>query len=98
MPTSEEPVAIVTTQKMYELLVQMDGKLTTAIAEVASGQSTLRDHETRLREIEQREDLSRRMGEVEVTLKAVQQRLWAFPSIAGLAAIVAIVIAISDKL
>lgn len=98
MPTSEDPVAVVTTQKMYELLVQMDSKLTTAIAEVASDQTTLRDHETRLREIEQREDLSRRMGEVEVTLKTVQQRLWAFPSIAGLAAIVAIVIAISDKL
>ena len=96
MPETEG--AFVSTAQMYALLVQMDGKLSTLTNEVSNGALTIRDHETRIREIEQREDLSRRVGEIEATMKSVQQRLWAFPSIAGLAAIVAIIVAISDKL
>ena len=88
----------VSTAQMYGLLLQMDHKLNTLTSEVAGGASTIRDHETRIREIEAREDLSRRVAEIEATMKSVQQRLWAFPSIAGLAAIVAIVVSVSDKL
>ena len=95
MPENEG--AFVSTAQMYALLVQMDGKLSTLTNEVSNGALTIRDHETRIREIEQREDLSRRVGEIEVALKAIQQRIWAFPSLAGLIAAVALVAAFSDK-
>lgn len=88
---------VVTSGQMYHLLLQIDGKLNTLTGEVATGAHTIRDHEARIREIEQREDLSRRVSEIEATVKSVQQRLWAFPSIAGLTAIVAIVVSLSDK-
>jgi hypothetical protein len=88
---------VVTTATMYGLLLSMDHKLNTLQAEVSGGALTIRDHETRIREIEAREDLTRRVGEIEVNLKAIQQRLWAFPSLAGLIAAVALVAAFSDK-
>ncbi len=97
MPDNEVGVTV-TTAQMYGLLLSMDHKLNNLQSEVSGGATTIRDHETRIREIEQREDLSRRVSEIEVNLKAIQQRLWAFPSLAGLAAVVALVIAISDKL
>ena len=56
------------------------------------------DHEARLRSIEQREDLSRRVGQMETTLRALQQRVWAFPSLAGLAAVIAIVVALAERI
>jgi len=95
MPETEG--AFVSTAQMYALLVQMDGKLSTLTSEVSNGALTIHDHETRIREIEQREDLSRRVTEIEATMKAIQQRLWAFPSLAGLIAAVALVAAFSDK-
>lgn len=93
----DENGVVVTSGQMYHLLLQIDGKLNTLTGEVATGAGAIRDHETRIREIEQREDLSRRVAEIEATMKSVQQRLWAFPSIAGLTAIVAIVVSLSDK-
>lgn len=88
----------VTTAQMYALLQTIDAKLTSLTGEVSVGSTAIRDHEARIREIEQRGDLSRRVAEIEATMKSVQQRLWAFPSIAGLAAIIAIVVALSDRL
>ncbi len=93
----DENGVIVTTTQMYALLLDMNKTLGEVRLETSSGAVTVRDHETRIREIEQREDLSRRVAEIEATMKSVQQRLWAFPSIAGLTAIVAIVVSLSDK-
>lgn len=96
MPENDGPV-VVTQAHIYELLLGLDHKLNTLQAEVSGGALTIRDHETRIREIEQREDLSRRVTEIEAAMKAIQQRLWAFPSLAGLIAAVALVAAFSDK-
>ena len=96
MPENDGPV-VVTQAHIYELLLGLDSKVSAIVTKVDGGAETIRDHETRIREIEQREDLSRRVTEIEATMKSVQQRLWAFPSIAGLTAIVAIVVSLSDK-
>ena len=96
MPENDGPV-VVTQARIYELLLGLDSKVSAIVAKVAGGAETIRDHETRIREIEQREDLSRRVTEIEATMKAIQQRLWAFPSLAGLIAAVALVAAFSDK-
>ena len=96
MSENDGPV-VVTQARIYELLLGLDSKVSAIVAKVDGGAETIRDHETRIREIEQREDLSRRVTEIEATMKAIQQRLWAFPSLAGLIAAVALVAAFSDK-
>ena len=96
MPDNDGPV-VVTQAHIYELLLGLDSKVNAIVSKVDGGAETIRDHETRIREIEQREDLSRRVTEIEATMKAIQQRLWAFPSLAGLIAAVALVAAFSDK-
>ena len=96
MPENDGPV-VVTQARIYELLLGLDHKVSSIVAKVDGGEETIHDHETRIREIEQREDLSRRVTEIEATMKAIQQRLWAFPSLAGLIAAVALVAAFSDK-
>ena len=96
MPENDGPV-VVTQARIYELLLGLDSKVSAIVAKVDGSAETIRDHETRIREIEQREDLSRRVTEIEATMKAIQQRLWAFPSLAGLIAAVALVAAFSDK-
>ena len=96
MPENDGPV-VVTQAHIYELLLGLDSKVNAIVSKVDGAAETIHDHETRIREIEQREDLSRRVAEIEATMKAIQQRLWAFPSLAGLIAAVALVAAFSDK-
>lgn len=104
MPESIPSGVIITAESMYRLLLQIDSKVN-ALQSVASAEAaTVRDHEQRIREIEAREDLTHQVANVEVevkdlqqSLKALQQRIWAFPSLAGIIAAVALVAAFSDK-
>lgn len=88
---------VVTPEEMYRLLSRIDQTVTRISHAVDSLDDRVADHEARLRVIEQREDLSRRVGEIETHLRSVQQRVWAFPSLAGLAAVIAIVVALADR-
>ena len=83
---------VVTSGQMYALLLSIDARLTTVISKVDGGADTIRDHEARIREIEQREDLSRRVTEIEGSLKSLQQKVWAVPSASVLIAAAALVI------
>lgn len=101
---SDENGVVVTSGQMYHLLLQIDGKLNTLTGEVATGAGTIRDHEARIREIEQREDLTRRVAEIEAAMAkqsaqidGLKRLLYAIPSVAVLTAIVAIVVSLSDK-
>ena len=101
---SDETGVIVTTTQMYALLLSMNQTLSEVRTEVSSGAVTVRDHETRIREIEQREDLTRRVTEMESALArqseqidGLKRLLYALPSVAVLTAIVAIVVSLSDK-
>jgi uncharacterized protein Yka (UPF0111/DUF47 family) len=84
----------VTTEEMFQLLRRIDATVTRISTAVDSLDDRVADHEARLRVIEQREDLSRRVGEIESRLSAVQSRVWAFPSLAGVAAVVAVAVAL----
>ncbi len=88
---------VVTPEEMYRLLTRIDTTVTRISQAVESLDDRVADHEARLRVIEQREDLSRRVGDIETRLHSVQSRIWAFPSLAGLAAVIAIVVAIADR-
>jgi len=85
---------VVTQEQMYALLIRIDSTVQQLLATVDSIDDRVADHEARLRVIEQREDLGRRVGLMETQLRAVQQRVWAFPSLAGVAAIVAVAVAL----
>jgi Tfp pilus assembly protein PilN len=88
---------VVSQEQMFRLLMKIDSSLSQLINTVDTIDDRVADHEARLRSIEQREDLSRRVAEMETTLQSVQQRVWAFPSLAGVAAVIAILVAISDR-
>ena len=84
----------VSTEEMFALLRRIDATVTRISTAVDSLDDRVADHEARLRVIEQREDLSRRVGEIESRLQATQARVWAFPSLAGIAAVVAVAVAL----
>lgn len=91
----------ITTQQMYELLLEVDRKVTGMVAEHRSQATRLNDHEERLRAIEAEEDLSRRIGDLEADIKAMtaqledmKRRLWAIPSASVIIAAAAIILTI----
>lgn len=90
--------AVITTQQMFETLQRIDTTLAAMVKSLESLDDRVADHEARLRSIEQREDLSRRVGELEEHLDNIKQRVWAFPSLAGVAAVIAIVVALADRI
>lgn len=89
---------VVTPEEMYRVLTRIDATVTRINAAVDSLDDRVADHEARLRVIEKREDMGRRVGDIESKLQATQARVWAFPSIAGVAAVVAIVVALAERI
>ena len=83
-PTDPHGVRI-TQREIYDRLVMIDEKVT-------------RLTEARILEAERREDLAKRIDEIESTLKSLQVRVLAWPSLAGVAAIVAIIVAVVPRL
>lgn len=89
----------ITPQQMYELLLQVDRKVT-AMGEQHTAQSRqLSDHEDRLRMIEAEGDLSRRIADLEGDIKTMSQqmedmkkRLWAIPGASAIIAAAAVIL------
>lgn len=75
----------ITQREIYDKLVDIDNKVT-------------RLTEARALEAERREDLAKRIDEIESTLKSLQVRVLAWPSLAGVAAIVAIIVAVVPRI
>jgi septal ring factor EnvC (AmiA/AmiB activator) len=89
----------ITTQQMYELLLQVDRKVTAMGHQHQVQASQLADHEERLRNIEAEEDLSRRIGDLETDIKAMsaqiedmKKRLWAIPGASAIIAAAAVIL------
>ena len=89
--TNDGPV-VVTQARIYELLLGIDSSVKLLTTDVVTARATITDHEARLREIEHREDLSRRVAEMERTMKSLQQRVWAIPSASVLIAAAALAV------
>ena len=83
-PTDPHGVRI-SSREIYDRLVMIDEKVT-------------RLTEARALEAERREDLAKRIDEIESTLKSLQVRVLAWPSLAGVAAIVAIIVAVVPRI
>lgn len=90
---------VITTQQMYDLLLKVDRTLTQAVTDLKATGNTVADHESRLRAIESEEDVSRRLVEMEDTIKAMsaqieelKRRAYAVPGASVLIALAAIVL------
>jgi hypothetical protein len=82
--SDEAPVVRITMRELYDAIVRIDQKVTT----LTQG----REHDS-----EQRDAMSSRIDDIERTLEKLNNRVMAWPSMAGLAAIVAIIVAVLPR-
>ena len=90
---------VVTTQHMYDLLLEVKEAVTTLAHNDERDRIQLQDHEDRIRLIESEEDQSRRITQMEDDIKAIRdelesmkKKLWAIPSASAVIAGAAVVI------
>jgi hypothetical protein len=81
----ESPVVRITMRELYDAIVRIDQKVT----QLTQG----REHDQA-----QRDEMSRRIDDIERTLESLRTRVMAWPSLAGAAAVVAIIVAIVPRL
>ncbi len=84
MADETQPSVRITMRELYDAIVRIDQKVTS----LAEG---------RVHDAEQREELKRRIDEIEISLEALKGRVLAWPSLAGVAAVVAIIIALAPR-
>lgn len=80
----ETPVVRITMRELYDALIKIDQKVTSLT-------------ESRAHEAMAREAMNKRIDEIENTLESLRARVLAWPSLAGAAAIVAIVVALVPR-
>ena len=82
--SDESPVVRITMRELYDALVRIDQKVTS----LAEG---------RVHDAQQRDAMNKRIDDIESTLESLRTRVMAWPSLAGAAAVVAIVVAIFPR-
>lgn len=82
--TNGQGVVRITQREIYDLLVILDRKVTM----LAEG---------RLHDAQQRDAMNKRIDDIEKTLESLRTRVMAWPSLAGAAAVVAIVVALAPR-
>lgn len=85
---------VVSPQQMYDLLVKIDRTVTELSARHDQQRDQIADHESRIRAIEAEEDFTRRFQSLEASVEQLKQRVWAFPSLAGLVSLGSLAFAI----
>ena len=74
----------ITMREVYDLALKIDAKLTSLT-------------EARAFDAEMRDQMSKRIDEIEHTLDGLKNRVLAWPSLAGAAALVAIIVALAPR-
>ena len=82
--SDETPVVRITMRELYDALLRIDQKVTS----LAEG---------RVHDAQQRDAMNKRIDDIESTLESLRTRVMAWPSLAGAAAVVAIVVAIFPR-
>ena len=82
--SDEIPVVRITMRELYDALLRIDQKVT-GLAE------------SRAHEVIAREQMNKRIDDIEDTLESLRARVLAWPSLAGAAAVVAIVVALVPR-
>ena len=84
-PMSDEtPSVRITMRELYDAIVRIDQKVTS----LAEG---------RIHDEQQRQAMNKRIDDIETTLESLRARVLAWPSLAGAAAVVAIIVALVPK-
>lgn len=78
------PAVRITMRELYDAIVRIDQKVTSLT-------------EGRANDERQRDQMSRRIDDIEKTLESLRARVLAWPSLAGAAAVVAIVVALFTR-
>lgn len=82
--SDEIPVVRITMRELYDALLRIDQKVT-GLAE------------SRAHEVMAREQMNKRIDDIEETLEGLRNRVLAWPSLAGAASVVAIVVALVPR-
>lgn len=82
--SDEQPAVRITMRELYDALVRIDQKVTSLA-------------ESRVHESQQRDQMNKRIDEIEKSLESLRARVLAWPSLAGAAAVVAIVVALVPR-
>lgn len=90
MSDPDEPAVKVTLGVIYEQLLAVRDD----VRELKPLPPRVEDHEARLRQIEEREDLTRRVVAMEQRIENLQRLVWALPAPALLVAVIAIALPI----
>jgi len=84
MSTEPIPTVRITMRELYDAIVRIDQKVTTLT-------------EGRIADERERQQMVKRIEDIERTLESLRARVLAWPSLAGAAAVVAIVVAIAPR-
>lgn len=84
MADDNQPIVRITMRELYDAIVRIDQKVTSL-------------HEGRVHDERQREIMNKRIDDIENTLESLRARVLAWPSLAGAAAVVAIVVSIFPR-
>ena len=82
--SDETPSVRITLRELYDAIVRIDQKVTS----LAEG---------RVHDEQQRQAMNKRIDDIETTLESLRARVLAWPSLAGAAAVVAIIVALVPK-
>ena len=84
MADETQPSVRITMRELYDAIVRIDQKVTS----LAEG---------RVHDEQQRQAMNKRIDDIETTLESLRARVLAWPSLAGAAAVVAIIVALVPK-
>lgn len=79
---------VITQRDIYDMLVDLKA----AVESMSSLPERVSDHESRIRDIEAREDLTRRVAGMELQLVELQRKVWAIPGASVVIAAAAIIL------
>jgi hypothetical protein len=80
--------------EIYGMLRKIDANVAHITATMDNIEERVADHEARLRQVEQRENLDRRVANMEQEMRSLQRIVWAIPSASTIIAAAAIVISL----
>lgn len=84
MDKDNPPIVKITMRELYDAIVRIDQKVTSL-------------NEGRIHDEKQRDIMNKRIDDIETTLESLRARVLAWPSLAGAAAVVAIVVSLIPR-
>lgn len=88
----EEQVVFIGLKEIYEKVVALSVKVDVMLTQHTDTAGDIKDHESRLRQVEQTTEAIHDVKDHEVRLRALERARWPLPSLAALVSILALVL------